>query len=103
MELMAVIKALEALPVGSAATLHSDSEYVVKGITAWITGWKVKGRRTAARKPVLNVDLWQLLDALNSGRQSHGNGSGDMPVMSRNERLDGLANAEAMKAAEATL
>src|SRR5829696_1423622 len=59
MELMAAIKALEALPIGASAILHSDSEYVIKGISSWIISWKAKGWRTAQKKPVKNDDLWQ--------------------------------------------
>ena len=63
MELMAAIHALEALKRRSAVDLFTDSRYVKDGITQWITGWKSKGWRTAAKKPVKNVDLWRLLDA----------------------------------------
>jgi ribonuclease HI len=45
-------------------TLHIDSQYVLKGITEWIKGWKAKGWKTAAKQPVKNVDLWQRLDTL---------------------------------------
>jgi len=44
--------------------LHADSQYVLKGITEWLAGWKAKGWKTAAKQPVKNVDLWQKLDAL---------------------------------------
>ena len=64
MELMAVIEALSALKRPCAVTLFLDSEYVRKGITEWIHGWKAKGWKTAARQPVKNADLWQKLDAL---------------------------------------
>ncbi|PPR21243.1 MAG: Ribonuclease HI [Alphaproteobacteria bacterium MarineAlpha10_Bin2] len=63
MELMAAIHALEALKRRSAVDLFTDSRYVKDGITQWIAGWKSKGWRTAAKKPVKNVDLWRLLDA----------------------------------------
>ncbi|MFN3461031.1 MAG: ribonuclease HI [Oceanibaculum sp.] len=63
MELMAAIAALEALKGPVRARLHTDSQYVRNGITAWIHGWKKNGWRTADRKPVKNVDLWQRLDA----------------------------------------
>ncbi len=62
MELMAAIKALEILDPGSTVDLHTDSTYVRKGITEWIHGWKRRGWKTAARKPVKNADLWQELD-----------------------------------------
>jgi ribonuclease HI len=63
MELMAAIQALETLKRPVRATLHTDSTYVKDGITQWIHNWKKKGWKTANRKPVKNVDLWQRLDA----------------------------------------
>ncbi len=94
MELMAVIEALTALKRPCHVVLHLDSEYVRKGITEWIAGWKARGWRTAAKQPVKNVDLWQQLDALVSGaghriewRWVKGH-SGDPG----NERADMLAN-----------
>jgi ribonuclease HI len=62
MELMATIQALEALKQPSQARLHTDSVYVRDGITQWIERWKRNGWRTAAKKPVKNVDLWQRLE-----------------------------------------
>jgi len=64
MELTAVIEALQALKRPCRVTLWLDSEYVRKGITEWLPGWKARGWKTAARQPVKNVDLWQQLDAL---------------------------------------
>lgn len=64
MEMMAVIKALEALKKRSNVKLYTDSKYVMQGITEWIEGWKAKGWKTAAKKPVKNKDLWQEIDAL---------------------------------------
>jgi len=63
MELMAAIKALEALSEPCTVKLTTDSIYVKNGITQWITNWKKQNWRTSARKPVKNVDLWQQLDA----------------------------------------
>jgi ribonuclease HI len=63
MELTAVIQALAALKRPCRVTLYSDSIYVLKGITEWMPNWKTKGWKTAAKKPVMNVDLWQALDA----------------------------------------
>jgi ribonuclease HI len=63
MELLAAIAALEALTRASAITIVTDSAYVKNGVTTWIHGWKRNGWRTADRKPVKNVDLWQRLDA----------------------------------------
>lgn len=94
MELMAVIEALAALKRPSHVILYLDSEYVRKGITEWISGWKARGWRTAARQEVKNVDLWQRLDAAVFGaghriewRWVKGH-SGDPG----NERADMLAN-----------
>ena len=65
MELMAAIEGLAALKRHSTVVLTTDSQYVRQGITQWIAGWKRRGWRRADRKPVLNRDLWQRLDALN--------------------------------------
>ena len=62
MELMAAISALEALKKGVEADLYTDSAYVRNGITSWIHGWKRNGWRTADKKPVKNMELWQRLD-----------------------------------------
>jgi ribonuclease HI len=62
MEMMAVIQALETLKRPCVATIHTDSVYVMKGITEWIGEWKKRGWKTAARKPVKNVELWQRLE-----------------------------------------
>ncbi len=61
MELTAVIRALEALKEPCHVHLHTDSRYVIDGITKWIFGWQKNGWKTAAKKPVLNGDLWQEL------------------------------------------
>lgn len=63
MELTAAIEALRALNRSSTVVLTTDSEYVRKGITEWINGWKSRDWRTANKKPVKNKDLWQALDA----------------------------------------
>jgi ribonuclease HI len=62
MELMAAIQALESLKRPVTATLFTDSVYVKDGITKWIHNWKIRGWKTASKKPVKNVDLWQRLD-----------------------------------------
>ena len=65
MELMAVIHGLRALKKpGCEVHVFSDSKYVLTGITEWLPNWKKRGWKTAAKKPVLNVDLWQMLDDL---------------------------------------
>ncbi|MEM8592769.1 MAG: ribonuclease HI [Pseudomonadota bacterium] len=63
MELMAAITALETLDRASKLTLVTDSSYVKDGINSWIHGWKARGWKTASKKPVKNVELWQRLDA----------------------------------------
>jgi ribonuclease HI len=63
MELMGAIKALEALTRPCAVALHTDSNYLRGGVTSWIHGWKRNGWRTADKKPVKNIDLWQQLEA----------------------------------------
>ncbi|MDF1734779.1 MAG: ribonuclease HI [Minwuia sp.] len=66
MELRAAIEALNALKRPCEVLLHTDSRYVMDGITDWIRGWQARGWKTAAKKPVKNADLWQELDAANS-------------------------------------
>ena len=63
MELLAVIRALELLKRPVVARVHTDSQYVQKGISEWIHGWKARGWKTAAKDPVKNADLWRELDA----------------------------------------
>ncbi len=64
MELTAVIKGLEALSKPCEVAITSDSKYVLSGITEWLENWKKRGWKTASKKPVQNVDLWQQLDSL---------------------------------------
>jgi ribonuclease HI len=64
MEISAVIHALKALKQASVVDLYTDSQYVQKGVSEWLAGWKARGWRTADKSPVKNVDLWQELDAL---------------------------------------
>ena len=92
MELTAVIEALAALKRRCRIVLHTDSQYVQKGITEWIHGWKAKGWRTASKQPVKNVDLWIKLEALAARHdiewkwvKGHAGDAG-------NERADRLAN-----------
>jgi ribonuclease HI len=63
MEMMAAIKALEALSEAVEVHLHTDSQYLQLGITTWLKQWKKRGWKTADKKPVKNVDLWQRLEA----------------------------------------
>lgn len=94
MELMAVIQGLSALKRPCNVTLYLDSEYVRKGITEWVKGWKARGWKTASKQPVKNVDLWQTLDTFVAESEhridwrwvkGHAGDPG-------NERADGLAN-----------
>jgi len=70
MEMMAAIKAIEAIKPNykGPIVLFTDSTYVLKGITEWIIGWKKRGWKKSDKKPVVNKDLWQRLDALNAAR-----------------------------------
>jgi ribonuclease HI len=94
MELTAVIEALQALKRPCKVSLYLDSEYVRKGITEWIHGWKARGWRTAAKQPVKNVELWQRLDALvaTSGHQIDWHWVKGHAGDPGNERADALAN-----------
>jgi ribonuclease HI len=69
MELMAAIQALEALKRPCAVDLYTDSNYVRGGITGWLAGWKRNGWRTADKKPVKNIELWQRLDEATRAHQ----------------------------------
>lgn len=92
MELLAVIKALEALSRPCQARVHTDSQYVQKGISEWIHNWKRRGWRTADKKPVKNVDLWQQLDALAGQHQVEWVWVKGHAGHAENERADQLAN-----------
>ena len=102
MEMTAVIEALSALKRPCHVRLHVDSQYVLKGMTEWLPGWKSRGWKTAAKAPVKNVDLWQWLDALVSSAghkidwhwvKGHNGHPG-------NERADELANQGVEQALE---
>ncbi|MCH8620772.1 ribonuclease HI [Undibacterium sp. TS12] len=92
MELMAVIQALGALKRPCQITLHTDSQYVLKGITEWITGWKAKGWKTASKAPVKNVDLWQQLDEARNVHEIDWRWVRGHTGHPGNERADQLAN-----------
>ncbi|MFZ6657649.1 ribonuclease HI [Undibacterium sp. TJN19] len=92
MELMAVIQALGALKRPCQITLHTDSQYVLKGITEWITGWKAKGWKTASKAPVKNVDLWQQLDEARNIHEIDWRWVRGHTGHPGNERADQLAN-----------
>jgi ribonuclease HI len=92
MELMAVIQALTALSRPCNVTIHTDSEYVRKGITEWIHGWKQRGWKTADKKPVKNQDLWQRLEALSQLHRINWRWVKGHAGDPGNERADALAN-----------
>ena len=91
MELTAAIMALEALKRPSRVRLHTDSRYVMDGITRWIHGWKKNGWKTADKKPVKNVDLWQRLDAALKGHKIEWIWVKGHAGHDDNERADALA------------
>lgn len=98
MELMAAISALEWLTRKSRIRVHTDSTYVKNGITQWIVRWKENGWRTAAKKPVANIDLWKRLEAAQDGHDVSWlwiRGHAGHP---ENERADTLALAAAKAA-----
>jgi ribonuclease HI len=91
MELTAVIEALRALKRPVAARVHTDSQYVQKGISEWIHGWKRRGWKTADRQPVKNADLWQALDAAAAGHEIEWLWVRGHAGHVENERVDALA------------
>lgn len=92
MELLAAINALEALKRPCTVRMVTDSQYVMKGVTEWMSGWKRKGWKTAARKPVQNVDLWQRLDAALARHDVEWQWVRGHTGHDGNERADQLAN-----------
>jgi len=92
MELTAVIEALASLRRRCSIDLYTDSEYVRNGITSWIHGWKARGWRTADRKPVKNVELWQKLESLAAGHDVRWHWVRGHAGHPGNERADQLAN-----------
>ena len=92
MELMAAIIALESLKRPCEVILTTDSQYVRKGITEWIAGWKRRGWKTADKKPVKNQDLWQRLEAATHKHEIHWKWIKGHSGHEENERADQLAN-----------
>lgn len=96
MELSAAIAGLNALRSGAIVTMLGDSKYVIQGITEWLPGWKDKGWRTAAGKPVANVELWRALELAVSRHESvawtwvKGHSGHEL-----NERVDKIAQSSA--------
>jgi ribonuclease HI len=91
MELTAAIEALEALKAPSEVDLYTDSNYLRGGITSWIKGWKKNGWRTADKKPVKNVELWQRLEAAEARHQVRWHWVKGHVGHDDNERADELA------------
>jgi ribonuclease HI len=91
MELMAAISALEALKKPCVVDLHTDSQYLRNGVTSWLKNWKRNGWRTADKKPVKNVDLWQRLELALTPHQVRWHWVRGHAGHSMNERADALA------------
>ena len=91
MELTAAIMALESLKSPSEVDIHTDSQYVRGGVTGWIHGWKRNGWRTADKKPVKNIELWQQLDAATARHQIRWHWVKGHAGHPENERADVLA------------
>ena len=100
MELMAAIAALKALKRPCLVDIHTDSQYLRDGITRWLHGWKRNGWRTAEKKPVKNVDLWQRLDAVGTQHRVRWHWLKGHAGHRLNERADTLAR-EAIAAVRA--
>ena len=103
MELMAAIQALETLTRPCTGELHTDSQYVMKGISEWIHSWKRRGWRTADNKPVKNEDLWRRLDEARQRHDVQWQWVKGHAGHEHNERADALAGqglAETLKAGQ---
>lgn len=91
MEMLAVIKGIEALKRSCTISIFTDSTYVMKGMTEWINSWKARGWKTADKKPVKNVDLWQQLDSAVKGHNVNWYWVKGHSGVPDNERADELA------------
>ncbi len=92
MELLAAIRALESLKRSCKVHLHTDSQYLQKGISEWLDSWKVRNWRTASKKPVKNEDLWKRLDQLTQQHEIEWCWVRGHSGHTDNERADQLAN-----------
>ncbi|RMH94976.1 ribonuclease HI [Lysobacter pythonis] len=97
MELMAAIRALEALTEACEVALHTDSRYVQQGISEWLPNWRRRGWKTAAGQPVKNQDLWQRLDEAARRHRVDWRWVKGHAGDPDNERVDALARAQALK------
>ena len=93
MELQAAVEALKALTKPCNITIHSDSKYVVQGMSEWIHNWKAKGWKTAGKKPVSNLERWQELDKLSAQHQVKWQWIKGHAGHPENERADELARS----------
>ena len=93
MEIMAAIRALEALKKPSVVTIHTDSRYVLDGATKWLKSWKARGWKTADKKPVKNVDLWTALETAMEPHELSWRWVKGHSDHVENERADALARA----------
>jgi ribonuclease HI len=98
MEMTAVIRALESLKRPSTVEVHTDSQYVQKGVSEWMAGWKRRNWRTAAGQPVKNQDLWLQLDALSQLHRIEWKWVRGHNGPPENERADELANQGVLQA-----
>jgi ribonuclease HI len=96
MELTAAVRGLEALKEPCEVEIVTDSEYVKNGITSWIANWKRNGWKTAAKKPVINQDLWEALDRQNARHKSKWSWTKGHASHEDNNRCDELASMAAM-------
>ena len=94
MELMGAIAGLEALKRPCHVRIHTDSRYVMDGVTQWLEGWKRRGWKTADKKPVKNVELWQRLEAALKPHEVHWTWVRGHAGHPENERADALARAQ---------
>lgn len=97
MEMMAVIMGLKHLKEPCEVTIYTDSKYVLQGMTEWIKGWKAKGWKTADKKPVKNVDLWQELEKQTAAHRVRWQWVKGHAGHAENERADALARAAITK------
>lgn len=101
MEMLAIVRALEALIEPCIVDVYSDSKYVLDGMTRWIEGWQARGWKTAAKKPVRNTDLWHELIAAAGRHEMHWHWVKGHNGHPENERVDQLATQAADEAARA--
>ncbi|MFN3989786.1 MAG: ribonuclease HI [Erythrobacter sp.] len=100
MEMTAVLEGLKALKAPCEVTIHTDSRYVIDGMTQWIFGWQQRGWVNAAKKPVMNEDLWRALIAAARPHKITWQWVKGHAGHPENERVDALASAEAARQAE---